>query len=146
MIGNMPVGGPLEWPKTVTDIVFHVVSVVATLVALATYRRSARTRRAEWLLSLHHKFFESSRHQTIRRILDYRPRQELSDLVAGITSGEWTDDVERLYDYLNFFEFVAHLWKLKQITKAEVLSLFEYYLRNIATHDFPSWFDANEGD
>lgn len=35
-------------------------------------------------------------------------------------------------DYLNFFEFVASLWKLKQLKTKEVKMMFEYYIKNLA--------------
>jgi hypothetical protein len=37
-----------------------------------------------------------------------------------------------LWDYLNFFEFVAGLAELKQITSEDLELLFEYPLRRIA--------------
>jgi hypothetical protein len=38
-------------------------------------------------------------------------------------------------DYLNFFEFIMTLMKLKQIKRNEVKMLFDYYLRNIRSVD-----------
>ncbi len=40
--------------------------------------------------------------------------------------------MEPLVDYLNFFEFVASLWKLRQLKIKEVEMMFEYYIRNLA--------------
>ena len=97
----------LESAKATIEMVFHVVSIFAAVVALWTYRRNARTRHAEWLLSLHQKFYESDRYQRIRRTLDYKAEPEFSDLVERLKSETASDDVDHLYEYMNLFEFVA---------------------------------------
>jgi hypothetical protein len=38
-----------------------VVALVGIPLTIVTYRRSVRTKRAEWLVSLHEKFFEQDR-------------------------------------------------------------------------------------
>jgi hypothetical protein len=40
--------------------------------------------------------------------------------------------VDQLWDYLNFFEFVAGLLKLKQITSEDLKLLFEHPLQRTA--------------
>jgi len=104
--------------------------------ALMTYARSVRTRRAEWLASLHEKFFESDRYREIRRVLDYRPEPEYADLIKAITSQSHHALADELYRYLNFFEFLAGLRGLGQISDEEIIGLFDYDLRLITQHDF----------
>ncbi|MEK7409029.1 MAG: hypothetical protein AAB225_28530 [Acidobacteriota bacterium] len=48
--------------------------------------------------------------------------------------------VEQLVDYLNFFEFTAHLWRSKQLDLDEIDGLFNYYLENLTKHHFVSEF------
>ena len=48
-------------------------------------------------------------------------------------------------DYLNFFEFVASLWKLGQLRKGEVEMMFEYYLRDLAKKPEVMRFIEKEG-
>lgn len=43
---------------------------------------------------------------------------------------------DKLVDYLNFFEFIASLWKLKQLSLQEVLLLFDYWLGLIRNSNY----------
>jgi hypothetical protein len=124
----------------------HAASVVATFasaiavfgapLAYLTYRRSVRTRRAEWLSSLHEKFFESGRYDRVRQTLDYNEEPDYSILktaVAGETSHPLANE---LYRYLNFFELLASLRQLGQISDDEILVLFQYDLTMLTRHSF----------
>ena len=113
-----------------------LIAVLSFPFALMTYARSVRTRRAEWLASLHEKFFESDRYREIRRVLDYRPEPEYADLIKAITSQSHHALADELYRYLNFFEFLAGLRGLGQISDEEIIGLFDYDLRLITQHDF----------
>src|SRR5882724_804001 len=92
----------------------QLVAVVAPVIALFTYRKNAKTKRAEWLSTLHARFFESSNYKRIRGIVDYE-LPELATLRECVTSGGYDELVELFVDYLNFFEFIASLWKLGQL-------------------------------
>lgn len=122
----------------------QLVAVVAPLIALFTYRKNAKTKRAEWLSTLHAKFFESTNYKRVRGIIDYAP-PALATLQECISSGEYNELAESFVDYLNFFEFIASLWKLGQLDIDEVAMLFEYYLNNLATHKFITDFIAAQG-
>ena len=102
--------------------------------AYFTYRRSVRTRRAEWLASLHEKFFEGDRYANIRRVLDYRPEPEYSSLVSAVTTGTHAQLADELYRYLNFFELLSGLRELGEISDKEIVGLFDYDLRMLTTH------------
>jgi len=131
----------MEW----IDLVLKSSTVVGGVIALATFWRSAKLKRAEWLYNLHVKFYEASNYKAIRRILDYEPPAELTRLRETIERGANDDLAEALVDYLNFFEFVASLWKLKQLSEREIMMLFEYYLRRIRDHQFVLTFVQQEG-
>jgi len=120
-------------------VILQLVGIIAPIVAVVTYRRSERIKRAEWLSSLHGKFFESPNYKIIRRILDYAPPQ-LSTLREAVEQGGSDELVESFVDYLNFFEFVASLWKLGQLRIEEVAMLFRYYLENLSDHAFITAF------
>ena len=103
------------------------VGGVTAIVAVYTFWKNARLRQAEWLKTLHAQFYESDRYGKIRRILDYRPQDELDALKAAVQRGDGTSEDFALY--LNFFELIASLWKLRQLDLREVKMLFEYYVR-----------------
>ena len=129
----------------VSTVIGGLTAVAGGLTALVTFRRSARLKRAEWLYNLHVKFYEAANYKPIRRILDYEPSAELTRLRETIEKGANDDLAEALVDYLNFFEFVASLLKLKQLSEREILMLFEYYLRRIRDHPFVVAFVQQEG-
>ena len=113
-----------------------LVALLGFLFALVTYRRSVKTKRAEWLASLHEKFFESDRYREIRRVLDYNAEPLYSDLVNAVATGTHHPLADELYRYLNFFELLAGLRGLGQISDDEIIGLFDYDLRLIRQHAF----------
>jgi hypothetical protein len=122
----------LEWLKALGG----VVALIGLAVALVNYRRSVRTRRAEWLASLHEKFFESDRYKEVRRVLDYHSEPQYSELVTAIAAEGHHPLADELYRYLNFFELLAGLRLLGQISDEEIIGLFDYDLRLIKQHEF----------
>jgi hypothetical protein len=119
----------LEASAQAATITAAIVAAVGGVVAVLNYTRSVRTRRAEWLASLHETFFGSDRFADIRRILDYKPEPAYGKLVAAVTNETHDDLADELYRYLNFFEFLGSLLKLGQIDEDEIRELFEYDLR-----------------
>lgn len=105
--------------------------IVAGIFALCTYRNANRTRRAEWLSSLHEQFFENNRYNKVRVVLDYQPDPAYSELIRDIQSEQPSEMTDELYRYLNFFEMLASLKELKQLSNKEIVALFEYDLRTI---------------
>ena len=134
----------LPSPDSIIRAVPQLVAVVAALLALVTYRKNAKTKRAEWLSTLHGKFFESVNYKRIRSILDYE-QPELATLRECVSTGSYDELSELFVDYLNFFEFIASLWRLGQLDIEEVAILFEYYLNNLATHEFIVGFISTYG-
>ncbi len=133
------------------DIFFRFVTAFAAIVAFITYRRSVRIKRIEWLHSFSEKFYKENTYKEIRAILDY---PEVNDEQYKILRGaaekvvrhestltrDEINQIEKLVDYLNFFEFMGSLVELKEIKTNEVNTMFGYYLRVIKRtpwlHDF----------
>ncbi|MDP9201922.1 MAG: hypothetical protein M3P26_08365, partial [Gemmatimonadota bacterium] len=125
--------------STLAEIVKAIAGVIGILgipAGYITYRRSVRTRRADWLVSLHEKFFETDRYARVRRVLDYRQEPDYSDLAQAVREQRHHPLADEFYRYLNFFELLASLRKLRQISDDEIVGLFDYDLRMIATHQF----------
>jgi hypothetical protein len=126
-------------------IVLDVSALVAGAIAVVTFWKNARLKRAEWLYNLHAKFFESASYKRMRRVVDYEPKPEFGNLRAALTSGGDETIAEDFVDYLNFFEFIASLWRLKQLSIKEIAMVFEYYVLRLRDHDFIMHFIATEG-
>ncbi|MDO8501469.1 MAG: hypothetical protein Q7S20_06475 [Gemmatimonadaceae bacterium] len=109
------------------------------LFAINHYRRAVRTRRAEWLSSLHEKFFETDRYAHVRRILDYHEDPAYTELQEAVTAGKYLPVVDEFFRYLNFFELLASLGQLRQISDNEILSKPTCWLRTDGTADFRLW-------
>lgn len=103
--------------------------MIAAVAALWTYRSNSRRERAKWAVQLYDKFYETDHYKPIREKLDCAP-DAAADVVQLVTqeSAEFTD-------YLNFFEMVSYLAKSRQLSKDDVLSLFQYYLQCLKRHD-----------
>ena len=127
------------WLKIVVDccaIGGALVGIVTAVLAVSTFRKNAMVKRAEWLKTLHAQFYESDLYRTTRRVLDYKPQPEFDRLKEAVLRGDGTAEAFGLY--LNFFEFVASLWKLDQLKLREVKMLFEYYIDIFEREDLGS--------
>jgi hypothetical protein len=118
------------------DLILKFSAVVGGTLAIVTFWRTAKVRRAEWLSKLHAQFFEGSAYKQIRRALDNSQSPDLLQLQQSISAGEDSDLVEAFDVYLNFFEFVASLRKMGQLKTNEVSMMFDYYLRLLRNHAF----------
>jgi hypothetical protein len=128
-----------EWWTVASEVLKALGGVIALAgfaMALLTFMQSVRTKRAEWLASLHKDFFESGRYDTVRRILDYEPRVEYARLRNAVEKEMHVPAIDELHRYLNFFEFLAGLRKLNQISDDEIIGLFDYDLKLIRRTDF----------
>lgn len=122
-----------EWFRT-------LVLGIGALAAWLTLRKNVRVRRAEWLFDLYKQFYdETSPLAGIRRILD---SPERDDFLKGIEKDSAAE--ERLVNYLNFFEFLGSLRRLRQLKRKEVRFMFEYYVQNLAKHRTPNLPDSGE--
>lgn len=125
-----------EWVELVFITIGGLVGLVTAIVALLTYRRDAKLRRAEWLYRLYQQFYENDRFDPIRRILDYRPEDEIQALAQDIEAEDGTTVHEAFVDYLNFFEFIAVQIKYGNLRDDEVFDMFEYYINGLNEHAF----------
>ena len=135
---------PLSFDQIIQVLEF-VGAVTGAVIGLAIYRSNSRTRRAEWLYSLYAKFYEDDHYKGMRRILDGGQPAQLTALNADLAAGNASDLCEQLVDYLNFFEFVASLRKMNQVSEKEIRRLFDYYLRLLDGHAQVLSFVKSEG-
>ena len=140
---NLFVKGPLE-------SIFYSVSVIAIIFSILTYRRNSQLERAKWLNSLHEKFYEKDQYKNIRQIIEYETPKldEIRKSIEKSKKGGEEESIElrdELDDYLNFFEFIASLWKMEQLTLDQVKMVFEHYIRRIAKHKFLLDYITDEG-
>lgn len=127
-----------------THIITGLVIPVLTLIGAAVgggitiyiYYRNSRLRRAEWLYSLFEKFFCGTSYARIRMILDYESPEDIKGLQRALETHSDPELEEAMVDYLNFFEFVASLHQLRQLTTQEVRMVFDYYIRRLGDHPF----------
>lgn len=101
----------MNW-QLAADIATALVAVVGGSSAYFTYRRSVRTKRAEWLASLHEKFFETERYAHVRRVLDYPEEPRYTELAKAVAAGTYLPLADEFYRYLTFFELMASLREL----------------------------------
>lgn len=127
------------------DTILKISGLVGGIIALVTFWRNAKLKRAEWLYQLHAKFYESPAYKRIRHMLDYQPDPGFADLRLAVTQGGHDELAEAFVDYLNFFEFVVSLWKLDQLKQREIKMIFEYYLLNLKDHKFVMDFIQQNG-
>lgn len=130
---------------TILDLGVKLAVMSGGGVTVYTYWKNSSLKRAEWLYQLYQKFYEEDHYKEIRRILDYDPADDLGRLRYGIENDCECQLVEALVDYLNFFEFIATLWQLKQLTLKELSMVFQYYVLELRKHDFVMEFMHNEG-
>lgn len=110
--------------------------IAGAIITICIYYRNSELRRAEWLHSLFDQFYCQRSYADIRRVLDYGDEKQLDGLKIALEQHSNSDLEEQLVDYLNFFEMLASLLKMKQLHLSEVKMMFEYYINNIGENDF----------
>ncbi len=119
--------GWIEIWKAVAQPLYYTVAIVAAFGAYLTYRSNSRRERAKWAVQLYDKFYEGTRYKAVREQLDCA--SDSADVQKLVR-----DETPEFTDYLNFFELVAFLAETKQLSKDEVLRLFDYYLKCLKKH------------
>ncbi len=130
--------------KDLIDLLFKIISAIGVIIAVITYSRNVSVKKAEWLWNLYQKFFENEQHKTIRKYLIYKPERFGKLFDSDITE----DDevlIEKVDDFLNFFEFIASLKKLRQINEKEIDMMFDYYLTAIGENVHLKEYIEKEG-
>jgi hypothetical protein len=72
----------------IPPVVLQLSGVAGAFWAIWTFRRTATTRRAEWLSTLYAKFYEGTTYKHIRSVLDYDIERDLTNLRTAITTGQ----------------------------------------------------------
>ena len=126
------------------DFAFKLISTIGVIVAVITYQRNLKVKHAEWLWSLYQKFFENEQLKTVRKYLIYHPERFEKLFDAQLTE---EDEVliEKVDDFLNFFEFIASLNTLNQISEKEINMMFDYYLTAISKNEHLKTYIQTEG-
>lgn len=97
--------------------------LIAAFLAISTFRQNVKLSRAKWMKELYEKFYEREELKSVRDQLDSGDEQGIAKLVIQETSS--------FTDYLNFFEFLAHLEESGQVKREDMLGIFGYYLENL---------------
>lgn len=116
---------------TVSAAATLVLAAAAALLTWLTFWKSLRLRRAEWLSRLYESFYVKPELKAVRAALDYEGEAKRELLRCVESDPENAKVLEPLVDYLNFFEFIAVLWTMKQLSLDEIQLLFGYYLRRL---------------
>ena len=110
------------------QVLSYLVGACLAIVAVATYVSNSRRERSKWAFQLYEKFYEGTDYKRIRDLLDCDANaKDVVDLVEE-EGAEFTD-------YLNFFEMVTALAEGGQLSRADVLRLFQYYLQCLKRHN-----------
>ncbi|HEX9304199.1 MAG TPA: hypothetical protein VGA31_07090 [Thermoanaerobaculia bacterium] len=108
------------------------LAVAAAFLAWLTFWTNLKVRRVEWLSRLYESFYVRPELKAIRATLDY-PGPKLDRLHYCIVSDpDNSAELEPLVDYLNFFEFIAVLKRMSQLSEKEIRLIFGYYLGELA--------------
>ena len=130
----------IEYQTFISEIVIPAIGLlgfaIGGAITIAVYYKNSQIKRSEWLFSLYEKFFYESRFHEIRQILDWENETELSRLRERLKTKTDIELEEKFVDFLNFFEFIASLWLLKQLKLKEIKMMFEYYLTLLSSQQF----------
>ena len=88
--------------------------------------------------SLYERFYERDTYKDVRRWIDF------GMLEKELANDEDHKREEKLADYLNFFEFIATLEKMKQLSLSEIKMLFAYYIKCIKDSPFCMDYTQNQ--
>ncbi len=94
--------------------------LITACLAYKEYQRNVRTQRAQWLLSLFERFYETDRYRDARR-----PGYHI------IKDEDDQEGRQKWADYLNFFEFIAYLERDGHLRHRDVEAMFDYWLKQL---------------
>ena len=113
-----------EWTELVLKVIGGVSALVLFAMKVRTDRAALRSEHAKWVTSLYEKFYENHDLKEVRQSVDCGSAESHQKMV--------TEESPEFTDFLNFFEYVAYLWRNRQLSDAEVNGLFGYYLDCLA--------------
>jgi hypothetical protein len=136
-------------PGTIKDIIIPVLALLGAslggTITIYIYYRNSQLRRAEWLYSLFEKFYCQKQYSEIRQLLENYDPDRLKMFELNLPKHSERVLEEKLVDYLNFFEFIASLWLLKQLPIEEIRMMFDYYIRQLFKYEFIMDYLKREG-
>lgn len=124
----------------ISELLATFIAFLGGIVTVYTYWKNSSLKRAEWLYELYEKYYEAKYYKEMRLMIDYGRKEQIEMLKNAIENDCEDKLVEELVDYLNFFEFIASLWKLGQLPLKEIAMVFEYYILRIGDYDFLNKF------
>jgi hypothetical protein len=113
-----------------------LITILLTYFGYKINQRSSLLQKNQWHSQLFKEFYIQDTYKEMRYILDFKPNLEYCQLISSLEPESADRISEKLYDYLNFFEFIASMWKSKQIDYHEIMNLFRYYLVMLSKIDF----------
>ena len=113
---------------------FYFAAVIAAVFSVLQYWSNSRREKARWLLDLYQRFYQDPMRK-VREALDWAK----ADFCNEPLKEENSTQLANLDDYLNFFEFVAYLEKLGQISKEDIRHLFQYFLEDLGKEPVSSY-------
>jgi len=128
LIGFLADPGPLSGWVASFQLASYIVGIVLAVLAFLTYRTNSLRERARWAVQLYEKFYEKKDYKCLRGALERDADPKAVQELVRKESAEFTD-------YLNFFEMVTGLAETKQLSRDDVLRLFQYYLQCLKRHD-----------
>ena len=126
----------------IASVVTALSFIVASVIALISLRR-----RTDLLNELFEKFYYKSKYAKIRKHFDYSSKHEdLMKLLEEALINHKNEELEeKCVDFFNFFEYIAILWKLKQLQINEIKYMFEYYIKMLDNNSYSRDYLKNNG-
>lgn len=115
----------LSFVRDSVQICAYAIGALAALFSIYQYKRNSRRERARWLFELYERFYERAELKEMRQLIE----EGKTDFAAQEND---LQKLQRLDDYLNFFEFIAFLRRKKELNTADVRDMFDYPLRKMA--------------
>ena len=114
-------------------LILACAAIWAGLVGFQDYRYKVIAEKSKWLLQLYEKLFENAQYKEVRRKLDYDDTEEIKTLIRADAVGlKFTLDQQKQFDaftdYLKFFELIARLTIIGQLSGEDIKATFDYYL------------------
>src|SRR5260221_809671 len=124
----------LHWLGTYKDGIGVVTLVPAAYWTILIYRKSKRKEAADWLHCLFSRFYLTPEFHRLRMNLEFDYSEKLCPLIERVLAEEnaiFTEPEKQLLSdldtSLNYFEFILHLERKKQIGKKDRQAIFKYW-------------------
>ncbi|HEY2351212.1 MAG TPA: hypothetical protein VGH83_01795 [Candidatus Acidoferrum sp.] len=115
-------------------LILACAAILAGSLAYQDYRSKVTAEKSKWLLQLYEKLFENAHYKEVRRKMDYDETEEIKRLIHADAKGakftpEQQAEFDAFTDYLNFFELIARLKAIGQLSGDDIKATFDYYLK-----------------